>query len=184
VINTAIRIGALVLVFVLTIGLFVVVDVEIIRHFQELGYLGIFMISVISNASIALPLPSLLFIFMGGGTLNWVIVGLVAGAGEAIGESTGYLAGYGGAVIIENQRLYKRMQRWMAQYGGLTVFLLAAIPNPIIDLAGFAAGASGFGYFRFLLYCWVGKTIKTSMIALAGAYSVGWLLEYIKSYLG
>jgi uncharacterized membrane protein YdjX (TVP38/TMEM64 family) len=175
---------ALVAALVITIGLYLTVSPEQIRRFQEYGYLGIFLISLIGNASIALPIPSLFFTFIGGGAFNWVVVGLVAGMGEALGESTGYLAGYGGSAIVENQKLYQRMQGWMEKYGGLTIFVLSVVPNPLIDLAGIAAGASGFGYFRFLFFCWSGKTIKTLAFAVAGAYSVNWLLDYLAAWVG
>lgn len=148
-----------------------------LRQFQEYGYFGIFLTSLIGNASIALPIPSLFFTFVGGGTFNWVIVGLVSGIGEALGESTGYLAGYGGSAIIENQKLYKRMHYWMEKHGMLTLFTLAVIPNPLFDIAGIAAGASRYGYHKFLFSCWMGKTIKTLIFALAGAYSVDWFLH-------
>lgn len=180
----AVRVGALLLAGAITIGLFLLVDHETIMRFQRWGYFGIFLTSLIGNASIALPIPSLFFTFVGGGTFNWVIVGLVAGVGEALGESTGYLAGYGGSAIIEDRKLYDRMHLWMEKYGGLTIFVLSVVPNPIIDLAGMAAGASHFGYIKFLLYCWAGKTIKTLAFAWAGANSVLWILDYIQGYMG
>ena len=178
------RVLALLLAAGITLILFLTVDRETIMRFQEWGYFGIFLTSLIGNASIALPIPSLFFTFVGGGTFNWVVVGLVSGVGEALGESTGYLAGYGGSAIIENQKLYRRMQRWMAKYGGLTIFVLSVVPNPVIDLAGIAAGASKFGYIKFLLYCWVGKTIKTLVFAWAGAHSIVWILDLIEGYTG
>lgn len=178
------HVGALVVAAVITIGLFLLVDQETIRKFQDWGYFGIFLTSLIGNASIALPIPSLFFTFVGGGTFNWLVVGLVSGVGEALGESTGYLAGYGGSAIIEDKAMYKKMQGYMAKYGGLTIFALSVFPNPLFDLAGIAAGASHFGYFRFLVYCWVGKTIKTTVFALAGAYSVTWLLDYFQGFMG
>ncbi len=168
----------------ITIVLYLTVEQEQIQKFQEYGYFGIFLTSLIGNASIALPIPSLFFTFVGGATFNWVIVGLVSGIGEALGESTGYLAGYGGSAMVENQALYKRMQGWMKQYGSLTIFALSVIPNPIIDLAGIAAGASKFGYIKFLLFCWGGKTIKTLVFAWAGANSMLWLLDYLDGFVG
>ena len=181
--QTSLRILALVAAMLITIGLYLTIGLEQIRRFQQYGYFGIFLISLIGNATIALPIPSLFFTFMGGSAFNWVIVGLVAGAGEALGESTGYLAGYGGSAIIENQKLYRRMQGWMEKYGGLTIFVLSVIPNPVIDLAGIAAGASRFGYFKFLFFCWSGKTIKTLIFAAAGAYSINWLLHYLGDWI-
>jgi uncharacterized membrane protein YdjX (TVP38/TMEM64 family) len=50
--------------------------------------------------------------------------------------------------------------------------VLSAIPNPFFDLAGIAAGASGFPGKRFFLAAWIGKTIKDVTIALAGCYSL------------
>lgn len=150
-----------------------------IKEFAQYGYPGIFLSSLIGNASIALPIPSLAVTFAMGAVLNWVIVGLVSGIGEALGESTGYLAGYGGSAIVEDHPLYKRMHDWMERHGMLTVFVLSVIPNPLIDLAGISAGASRYGYHKFLFACWVGKTIKTLIAAWAGAQSLTWALEYI-----
>ncbi len=178
------RAGALLLAMGITIGLYFWVGQEQIRRFQEWGYFGIFLTSLIGNASIALPIPSLFFTFMGGATFNWVIVGLVSGIGEALGESTGYLAGYGGSAIIENKSMYKRMQHYMEKHGMLTIFVLSVIPNPLIDLAGIAAGASRYGYLKFLSACWMGKTIKTLAFAWAGAHSVNWILQYLDGWMG
>jgi len=180
------RILALVLAMGITIVVFLFIDQEQIRRFQQYGYFGIFMTSLIGNASIALPIPSLFFTFIGGGTFNWIIVGLVSGIGEALGESTGYLAGFGGSAIIENHqtKLYDRMKHWMEKHGMLTIFVLSVVPNPIIDLAGIAAGASKYGYHKFLFSCWVGKTIKTTIFALAGAYSIEWLLQALQPWIG
>jgi uncharacterized membrane protein YdjX (TVP38/TMEM64 family) len=171
--------AALAVAIGITIGLFLVIDQEQIRRFQQYGYFGVFLISLIGNASIALPIPSLFFTFVAATTFNWVIVGLVAGIGEALGESTGYLAGYGGSAIIEDRGLYDRMQYWMEKYGVLTIFILSMIPNPIIDLAGIAAGASRFGYIKFLVTCWLGKTIKTLGFAWAGAHSIVWVMKFL-----
>jgi membrane protein DedA with SNARE-associated domain len=174
------RVLVLLLASGITIALCLMVDRETIMRFQRWGYFGIFLTSLIGNASIALPIPSLFFTFVGGGTFNWIVVGLVSGIGEALGESTGYMVGYGGSAIIENRALYNKMHHWMEKYGGLTVFVLSVVPNPIIDLAGIVSGASRFGYIKFLLYCWAGKTIKTLAFAWAGAHSVIWILWLIK----
>jgi membrane protein DedA with SNARE-associated domain len=150
-----------------------------IQRFQQYGYPGVFLTSLIGNASIALPIPSLAVTFAMGAVLNWVIVGLVSGIGEALGESTGYLAGYGGSVMIEDHPLYRRMKYWMERYGMATIFVLSVVPNPLIDLAGIAAGASRHGYFKFLFACWAGKTIKTLIFAWAGANSITWLMQFL-----
>ena len=150
-----------------------------IKRFSHYGYPGIFLISLIGNATIALPVPSLAVTFTMGAVLNWVIVGLVAGIGEALGETTGYLAGYGGSPMIEDNDLYLRIKSWMERHGMLTIFVLSAIPNPLIDLAGIAAGASRYGYHKFLFSCWAGQTIKTLIFAWAGAQSLTWVMDLL-----
>ncbi|MFN2168693.1 MAG: hypothetical protein ACK2U9_20865 [Anaerolineae bacterium] len=101
-----------------------------------LGYPGIFLVSLLGNATIVLPAPSLALVFAMGSALAWPLVGLVAGAGEALGELTGYLAGMGGRAIIEDEKTYGRLVSWMERRGGITIFVLSAIPNPFFDLAG------------------------------------------------
>jgi membrane protein YqaA with SNARE-associated domain len=140
-------------------------------HFVAYGYPGIFLISLVANATVIFPAPSLALVFALGGVLDPILVGLAAGLGEALGELTGYLAGYGGQAVIENREIYDRLHGWMRKYGWATIFLLSVFPNPFFDLAGIAAGALRFPIGYFLLSCWLGKTLKTVLFALAGAHS-------------
>ncbi|TEU22495.1 MAG: DedA family protein [Anaerolineales bacterium] len=140
-------------------------------HFVAYGYPGIFLISLVANATIIFPVPSLALVFALGGVLNPVLVGLAAGLGEALGELTGYLAGYSGQAVIENREIYDRLHDGMRRYGLATIFFLSLLPNPFFDLAGIAAGVLRFPIGYFLLSCWLGKTLKTTVVALAGAHS-------------
>ncbi|MFB0547212.1 MAG: YqaA family protein [Anaerolineae bacterium] len=149
-----------------------------LAHFKTYGYSGIFLISLLGNATIILPAPSLAVVFAMGGALNPIVVGLAAGIGEALGELTGFLAGYGGRVVIEDRELYARLEGWMKRYGLVVIIVLSAIPNPFFDLAGIAAGALRFPLWQFLVACWLGKTIKTVIIALIGARSIYFLERF------
>jgi len=140
-------------------------------RFVAYGYPGIFLISLAANATVIFPAPSLALVFALGGVLDPILVGLTAGLGEALGELTGYLAGYSGRAVIENREIYDRLHGWMRQYGLATIFFLSVFPNPFFDLAGIAAGALRFPVGYFLLSCWLGKTLKTIVFALAGAHS-------------
>jgi membrane protein DedA with SNARE-associated domain len=71
--------------------------------------------------------------------------------------------------------MYERLERWMQRNGSATIFVLSTIPNPIFDLAGIAAGALRFPLERFLVSCWVGKTIKTTLFAYVGAQFINTL---------
>jgi membrane protein DedA with SNARE-associated domain len=104
-----------------------------------------------------------------GTIFNPYLVGLAAGSGAALGEITGYLAGFSGQAVIENREWYDRITLWMKKYGDLTIFLLALIPNPFFDIGGMVAGALRMPLWRFLLWCWLGKVCKMIIFALAGA---------------
>ncbi len=64
----------------------------------------------------------------------------------------------------------------MRRYGALTILVLAIIPNPLFDLAGITAGMLRMPVYKFLFFCWIGKTLKMLAFAYAGAYAVEWLM--------
>jgi uncharacterized membrane protein YdjX (TVP38/TMEM64 family) len=146
-----------------------------IRQFASLGYPGIFLISLLSAATVFLPAPGVAIVFAMGSILVPWAVGLAAGTGAAIGELTGYLAGFSGQVIVERVEVYNRIAPWVARSGGWAILLLAAVPNPFFDIAGMAAGAAGMPIWRFFIFCWIGEVIKMTFFAVAGAYSMTWV---------
>ena len=144
------------------------------------GYPGIFVLSILANATIVLPAPGLALVFAFAGKLNWVGVGLAAGLGASLGELSGYLAGVSGQAIIENRALYERFENYMKRYGGVTITVLAFLPLPVFDLAGVAAGALRMHVLKFLGWCFLGKLPKMLLIAYAGAYSIGWIAQFVR----
>jgi membrane protein YqaA with SNARE-associated domain len=141
-----------------------------IEALKGYGYLGAFVIGFLGNATVILPAPSLAFTTALGSVLNPLLVGVAAGAGEALGEMTGYLAGISGKAIIGNRTRYETVQGHMDRYGGWVFFALAAIPNPLFDIAGIAAGVIRFPVRKFLLSAWAGKTLKATLFAGAGRH--------------
>jgi membrane protein YqaA with SNARE-associated domain len=140
------------------------------------GYPGIFLLSILSNATVLLPAPGILFVFAMGAVFNPFWVAVAAGAGSAIGELSGYLAGFGGQMIVQNVDVYQRIVNWMQSHPRidlLMVFVLAFLPNPFFDLAGIAAGVLRIPLYRFLIVCWLGKTLKMLVIAYLGASVTG-----------
>ncbi len=159
---------ALALLLSLAIVLLVVVLKKQVEALEGYGYLSAFVVGLVGNATVVLPAPSLAFTVALGSVLNPLLVGLAAGAGEALGEMTGYLAGISGKRIVRNQDRYQELQRQMDRYGGWVFFILAAIPNPLFDIAGITAGAVRFPVWKFLLTAWAGKTLKAVLFAGAG----------------
>ena len=159
----------LVLLAVITLTIFLILNRDRVQELEALGYPGIFLISLFSNATLILPVPGVLFTSAMGAVFNPYWVALAAGCGAALGELTGYVAGFSGQGIIENKQWYARVTEWMKKFGGLTVLLLAFILNPIFDIAGMVAGALRMPLWKFLLFSWVGKTGKMLVFALGGA---------------
>jgi membrane protein DedA with SNARE-associated domain len=107
-----------------------------------------------------------------GAVFNPWLVGIVGGVGQALGELSGYLVGYSGHTLVDENPTYQRLVGWMRRHGMLTVFVLALIPNPIFDLGGIAAGALRFPVWKFLLSVTAGKVIRNIGFALAGYYGL------------
>ncbi|MCD6289743.1 MAG: VTT domain-containing protein [Anaerolineae bacterium] len=167
------RIGGL--IGVLSVSVLIILERHRLRQLGGYGYPGIFLISLASSATVFVPAPSLAIVFATGGVLSPLLVGLAAGLGEALGELTGYLAGASGRAIVTDTEQYRQLTEKTRRYGIIFVFLLSLIPTPVFDLVGIAAGALRFPIGQFLLACWLGKTIKTTAIALLGASSLGLL---------
>jgi uncharacterized membrane protein YdjX (TVP38/TMEM64 family) len=66
------------------------------------------------------------------------------------------------------------------KYGGWAILVLSAIPNPFFDIAGIAAGMTRMPVRTFLLFTWIGQTIKMLMFALAGKYSINWISTFFE----
>lgn len=144
-----------------------------IKKLESLGYLGVFLISMLGNATMILPAPSLALIFALGGVLTSpLLVGLVAGLGSTFGELTGFLAGYGGSGMVEKNKVYKKVETTINKHGLWVIFVLAIIPNPLFDVAGLVAGATGIKLWKFFVVTLAGKTIKTIIFAYAGNFSL------------
>ncbi len=153
---------------------FFLVDIDL-AQLNRYGYLGLFAISLISAASIVLPMPGAAAVTGAGAFLDPVLgiptpilVGLVAGPAEAIGELTGYAAGFGGSMLFRERPIYPRIKAWMQKRGILTMFLLSSFPNPLVDVAGVAAGAVHMELRRFFVGVLAGKIFKNIYLATGG----------------
>jgi uncharacterized membrane protein YdjX (TVP38/TMEM64 family) len=148
---------------------------ERVREFEAFGLSGIFLVALLANATVLLPAPGIAVVYAMGGIFNPLAVALAAGTGGALGELSGYLAGFGGQAVVENSAAYRRLLPGVQKYGAWAILALAAIPNPFFDLAGIAAGMTRLPLARFLVFCWIGQLIKMGLVAYAGARSIEWI---------
>jgi len=170
----------LAIVTVVAITIYIISIRDHIAEFKQYGYLGIFFVALLANATVFIPAPGVAIIYAMGAVFNPLYVGLAAGTGGAIGELSGFLAGFSGQAVVERTHLYERIKPQVDKYGGWAILVLSAIPNPFFDIAGFAAGIAKMKMRTFLFSVWIGQLIKMTLFAYAGKYSVEWIANLIK----
>lgn len=147
------------------------------------GYAGVFFVSMVSTATIVLPVPGFLFILAAGSvsSLNPWLIALVSGAGMAIGELTGYVIGKGGTKALgKGKVLGKREQKWLERGEGwfrkgrgfFFILIFAATPLPD-DVTGILGGMFNYDLKKFLLATFIGKVLMNIALVFAGAYGAG-----------
>ncbi len=159
------QLAGLILVIVISVIIFIYRDK--FTNLENYGYAGLFVLSILGNATIVLPIPVVLTAFLGGGLFNPLLVGIVVSLGATIGELTGYLAGLSGREVIDGKK-FGKINGWMKKYGLWTLFALAAIPNPAFDLAGIVAGATKISVYKYLIVVFAGKLVKFLTISYLG----------------
>lgn len=148
-----------------------------------MGYFGPFIVSFIGNASFLFPIPYMLVTFFLGGftdtttgqfLFNPWLVGIISGLGATIGEMTGYLLGYGGRQLIEeNQR--NSFSDYIESRPRATPFIiwfLAITPVPD-DFLIVPLGAAKYSWWKVAIPQFVGKSMFMILTAWAGRYSLG-----------
>lgn len=138
------------------------------------GYAGVFLVAMISSATIIFPAPGWAAVIAMSSYLNPFLLGLAAGTGAAIGELTGYLAGEGARDLLSSRiKESGRIEALVRKYGLMGIFLLAFIPNPLFDIAGLVAGGMRIPWWKFLLACAAGRVLRYALLAMLGAFTFG-----------
>ena len=179
--NSLLPLFGLLLVTAMTVGIFFFYQnyPHKIEGLKGYGYLGALLISLIFNATVILPAGNVVVLAALAAVLpSAILVGLAGGLGAAIGETTGYIAGYSGRAIIARRKMYLQVEGWVGRWGSIVIFLFALLPL-IFDLAGIAAGVLRFPFWKFFLICWLGRTLLYILVALAGAWGWETLLPYL-----
>jgi membrane protein DedA with SNARE-associated domain len=171
---------AILLLSVAIIIVAVLLSRDVIQRFAGYGYLGVFIATLVTNATVFIPAPGDAFVFAAGGVLHPVLTGLVAGLGASLGELTGYLAGTSGSAAITNRDIYNRLEPFLRRYGLVAIAVLAFIPNPFFDVAGVLAGMLRIPAWQFVLAAWIGKSTRYSLLALGGASALPFLDRYFR----
>ena len=134
---------------------------------------------LLASGGLVVPVPALAITCTTATFLHPAAVAIIAGVAGTLGELTGYFLGYSGSSVLERRRFYQRVKGWMRSRGWLLLFVISAVPNPLFDVAGIAAGALRYPLWRYLVFVGLGKQVKFFMIAYACHYSVRGLKDVL-----
>ena len=146
---------------------------------SALGYSGAFAVSFLGNATILVPFPYVIIPFVLGADMghNPWLVGLVSGVGAAMGEMTGYLAGYyGGSFLKEKDNIngFREYVQRRPSMMPLMIWFLAATPIPD-DLLIVPLGVARYSWWRVFVPLIIGKIVFLTAIAWAGRLGLVWV---------
>lgn len=137
-------------------------------QFSSFGYLGVFLISLVSSATLFLPAPGWVSVIALGKVLDPFLVGICAGVGSGLGEITAYLAGSGARNIAHYEQKFAQYISIIRKYEAAAVFVFAFIPNPLFDVAGIIAGALGIRWQVFIIATVAGRIARYILLAYFG----------------
>ena len=142
-------------------------------RFTTMGYLGVFLATLLGSSTLILPVPNVATVFAAGLFLNPYGVAITGGLGSTIGEMVGYLYGYlfgfGGSLSGKILKWRQTIFNLLEKYGGLAIFLLALIPNPLFDIAGMICGIIHYSFAKFVIATLIGKTVRSFILATLGS---------------
>jgi len=141
-----------------------------LRSYGWLAYILVFIVSMLSSATIFIPAPGIAFVLAAATVWDPALVAVAAGTGDAVGEMTSYWTGYIGEKIIIDEHLpaYQKAVSWMNKNGAWAIFGVALVPVVLFDLVGLAAGALKIRWWKFLLAAWCGKLPRAFLVAYLG----------------
>lgn len=150
---------------------------------SALGYSGAFAVSFLGNATILVPFPYVVVPFVLGADMghNPWLVGLVSGVGAAMGEMTGYFAGYYGRRLLKEEDKINGFREYVQRRPSMTpvmIWFLAATPIPD-DLLIVPLGVARYSWWKVLVPLLIGKTIFLTAIAWAGRLGLDWVLALL-----
>ena len=174
-------IGGISIAVTIALSFFILQHRSYIEEIAEWGYLGCFFINVLTNGTFILPGFGIVITFTLGGVLNPAIVGAVAGIGEAIGAIGAYFTGYAGRGLIRdrNSGLYLRFNNIIERHGSKSIFFVSAVLSPIFYPFAVFLGMARFGWVRFFLATWAGRTVKSMVLAYLGYFGLKVVLRWL-----
>jgi membrane protein DedA with SNARE-associated domain len=144
-----------------------------------IGLPGLFLVSLLSNLVLFIPIPYLLIVFILGSytDINLVWLTVVSGLGATVAKliifsASKQLNRFMGKKSSENLAFAKTL---IGKYGSLAVFVISFLPYLDDDALFIPMGLMGYGRVKFFLACLPGKLMLSLIASLGGRYSVPWI---------
>jgi len=144
---------------------------------SQYGYLGVFVVSFLSSATVFFPVPSHIIVFLFSVDNYPLFIGLLAAVGSCLGELTSYGVGRGSLKLLEKyEREIEKWKEKINRYGMFALLIVfAATPLPD-DVLGIFAGVARYDLKKFLLATFIGKALMYVFIAYTGSFFWEWAL--------
>lgn len=172
--SPAVAVGAIFALLFLNVAVFMLpIDYRI---FGGWAYPGVFLITFLANAAVALPIPYLAVVGQVARTADLVpLVVVTAALASVLGESVAYAIGRIQKDLFCEHPLYLRLQRLVGRplRAGSLIFVLAVPLNPLFDVAGLAAGALGIPYRVFFWSVFLGRLVRFAIFVWGIAFFLG-----------
>lgn len=169
-----------IVLIIIIVGLSVTIFIfrDKIQNVNDVGYIGLFLLCFLANATVLLPAPSLMIAASCALIMNPILVALCASLGSTLGEFVGYA--FGTAAEDLSPKFKKLLDKITAKVRNKTllVFILAVLPLPLFDVAGIYSGGTKMNLFKFFVACFVGKFIK--MLVYTRIYDI---LDWARTFL-
>lgn len=146
--------------------------------FTNFGLIGLFIASILANATIIFPIV-IEFVVVGAGAASpniyfAILIGVVCGIGAAIGEMSSYVLGLMGNKYLEKTKpediaKVERITQRLKEKGMIIIILGAFTPFPF-DLIGIAAGLVKYDFKRFFIGAVIGKVPRYLIASLTGFF--------------
>jgi membrane protein YqaA with SNARE-associated domain len=173
----------LVLLMVLgwSVALYFITPEAIVSRLGAQALTAVFVAGVLGGTSILFPFPYYLVVATAAaGGANPVLVGLCAGVGVMLGDTTSYLVGHAGRAVLpaKASEAFALLHRWVSDthsvkfYGFLFVYgCVMPLPNDVIVMP---LGAAGVPYWRVILPLAAGNIVFNTGTALLAAHGLAW----------
>ena len=142
-----------------------------IAELEHLGLLGIMLINFFGSATLFFPAPGIATVVAGGALYSPIAVAVVSSFGATLGEIVGFLLGHSSKNLFykKHHTTFLIINDLFHTFGGILIFLVALIPNPVFDAVGILAGFFHYPLMRFFVIIFVARFIRNFLLASLGS---------------